>query len=106
MCELRTYDIAVSDAERLLNLKRATLLVREAYSPNFGVFVSATARAHRMMHLLGYRWVDERDSLRAQLKADSAWQSYISEILPMIKTMQSSLITPVIRTHSDMDSAT
>lgn len=106
MCELRIYDIAVSDAERFLNLKCAILPVREAYSPNFGVFVSVTARAHRVMHLWGYRSVDERDSVRAQLKTDSAWQSYIGEILPMIEAMQSNLITPIIRPHSDMDIVT
>jgi NIPSNAP len=96
ICELRVYDIAESSGEAFLALKQEILPVRESYSPNFGVFVSVTGRHYRVMHLWGYTSVEERDTVRSRLKADSAWQEYISQILPMIEAMQSILITPVL----------
>ncbi len=95
LCELRTYRIAPEFWEEFLTLKSAILPLREAYSPNFGVFASISGTTYRLMHLWGYTCLEDRDAVRARLKSDAAWGVYTTRILPMIVEMQSILVTPI-----------
>lgn len=95
--ELRTYDVRIGQGERFLALMLAALPIRERYSRNFGVWESLSGRLGQVLHLWGYRDLAERDSVRAQLKHDTDWTAYIATILPMLETLDTTILQPLPR---------
>lgn len=93
--ELRTYDARVGQAEAFLELMLKTLPVRERHSPNCGVWESLSGRHGQVLHMWGYSNMDERNAVRAGLKADPEWQHYIATVLPMLQTLNSTILTPL-----------
>jgi hypothetical protein len=93
--ELRSYDVRIGHGARFLELMLAALPIRTRHSPNFGVWTSATGRLERVMHLWGYRDLDERNAVRAALKDDAAWGEYTATILPMLAVLNSHILTPL-----------
>jgi len=95
ICELRTYDPYHDVADRFLHLMMEHLPIRTSYSPNIGVWRALAGRSGRVYHMWAYRSAEERDAVRARLQHDTAWQSYVGQILPMLQTMSSTLLAPI-----------
>jgi hypothetical protein len=93
--DLRCYDPRVGAGAAFLELMLATLPVRERYSRNFGVWQALSGRDEQVLHLWGYRDLSERDLVRAHLKSDAEWQTYISTILPMLQFLNSTILVPL-----------
>jgi hypothetical protein len=95
--ELRTYDARAGLGSDLLKLMLGALPIREKYSANYGIWGSLSGRHEQILHLWGYRNLEERDQVRCRLKADPGWQDYITTILPMLETLQSIILNPLPR---------
>jgi len=93
--ELRVYDMYIGMADAFLKELIGVLPVRERYTPNFGIWRSLSGRVDQVLHLWGYGSVEERDAVRDRVSADKDWQAYVAIILPMIQSMQSSLLVPL-----------
>src|SRR3546814_10853738 len=94
--ELRRYDVRTAQGDRFLKLMLGALPIRQKYSPNFGVWMSVSGRREQVLHLWGYRDLDERNAVRAQLKGDAEWGAYTATILPMLQTLSSNILTPLL----------
>ena len=95
MLELLTYDVRPGQGARFLPLKLENLPLRQSYSPNFGVFLSLSGRQEQVLHLWGYRSLDERAEVRARLREDAQWNAYTAAILPMLQNLTSTILTPL-----------
>lgn len=93
--ELRTYDVRPGQGADFLGQMLSALPIRQRYSPNFGVWSSISGRCEQVLHLWGYRDLDERAAVRSQLRDDSGWNDYIATILPMLETLHSTILTPL-----------
>ncbi len=93
--ELRTYDVRSGLGACFLRLMLGALPIRETYSKNCGIWESLSGRHEQILHIWGYRHLDERNQVRAKLKADPAWQTYTDTILPMLQTLQSFILNPL-----------
>ncbi|MHA3791104.1 NIPSNAP family protein [Sphingomonas sp. YL-JM2C] len=93
--ELRTYSVRTGLGDRFLDLMLGALPLRQRYSPNFGVWSSLSGRLEQVLHLWGYRSLDERAAVRARLKEDREWDDYTATILPMLEELQSVILTPL-----------
>ena len=92
--ELRSYQLHTDQEETFLERMLGALPVRTRYTPNCGIWAALSGRSDRVFHLWGYSGVDERDSVRAKLDQDAAWQAYIPTILPLLQSMTSIILTP------------
>ena len=95
--ELRTYDARAGLGAGFIKLMLGALPIREKYSRNYGIWESLSGRHEQVLHLWGYRSLDERDQVRAALRTDPDWQAYINTILPMLQTLQSFILNPLPR---------
>ena len=93
--ELRTYDARAGQGAEFLELMLGALPVREKYSRNCGIWESLSGRHEQVLHLWGYRNLGERDAVRAGLKGDPDWQRYTTAILPLLQTLQSTILSPL-----------
>jgi hypothetical protein len=93
--ELRTYDARAGLGSDFIKLMLGALPIREKYSANCGIWESLSGRHEQILHLWGYRNLEERNQVRARLKADPDWQAYITTILPMLQTLQSIILNPL-----------
>lgn len=93
--ELRTYSARAGQGGCFLDLMLGMLPVRQRYSPNVGVWSSLSGRSEQVLHMWGYRSLDERTAVRARLKEDREWGAYTATILPMLEDLQSVILTPL-----------
>ena len=49
---------------------------------------------NRVVHLWGYQSLDDRAARRATLAADPGWQAVLAQIVPLIKSQESTILTP------------
>lgn len=59
-----------------------------------GYFVTEVGELNAVVHLWGYESFEERARRRALLAAEPVWQNYLSQIRPMLKSMNNRLLTP------------
>lgn len=93
--ELRTYSARTGQGDSFLDLMLGMLPVRQLHSPNVGVWSSLSGQSEQILHMWGYRSLDERTAVRAQLKEDREWGDYTATILPMLEELQSVILTPL-----------
>jgi hypothetical protein len=98
--DLRTYDTRMGEAQRFLDLMLSALPIREHHSRNCGIWSSLSGRGERVLHLWGYRGLDERENVRAALKQDRHWGAYIATILPLLQSLESIILQPLWGRHS------
>ncbi|KKC24029.1 hypothetical protein WP12_21565 [Sphingomonas sp. SRS2] len=94
--ELRVYDANIGEGDRFAELMLDAIETRVRYSPNFGIWRSVSGRVDRIYHLWGYRSLDERDLVRSQTREDAVWQAYTDTILPMLQSMNTMLLAPLV----------
>lgn len=93
--EMRAYDVRTGQGDAFLRRMLEALPLREQYSPNCGVWTSLSGRSERVLHLWGYRDLEERDGVRAKLRGDSGWSDYTRTILPMLEVLNSTILAPL-----------
>jgi hypothetical protein len=49
---------------------------------------------NRVVHLWGYDDLDDRARRRATLAADPGWQAVLAQIVPLIRSQESTILTP------------
>jgi len=49
---------------------------------------------NRVVHLWGYQSLDDRAARRATLAADPGWLAVLAQIVPLIKSQESTILTP------------
>lgn len=59
-----------------------------------GYFVTEVGELNAVVHLWGYESFEDRARRRALLAAEPLWQTYLSQIRPMLKSMNNRLLTP------------
>jgi hypothetical protein len=95
--ELRTYDARTGQGEHFVELMLAALPIRQRYSPNCGVWTSLSGRQEQVLHMWGYRDLDERNRVRAALREDAEWSDYTATILPMLQVLNSTILARLPR---------
>lgn len=94
--EHRTYTLYPGKAKRYLELCQFEgLPIQLKYLPRpLGYFVSELGALNQIVHMWGYASLDERQSLRAEMRRDEAWLAYVDKILPLIQTQESKILIP------------
>ena len=93
--ELRRYQTRVGEAERFVSLMIGALPIREGHSPNCGIWTSLSGPHGEVLHLWGYRDLAQRDEVRAALRKDDEWGRYTGRILPLLQTLESTILQPL-----------
>lgn len=93
--ELRRYQTRVGEAERFVSQMIGALPIREGHSLNCGVWTSLSGPHGEVLHLWGYRDLAHRDEVRAALRKDEEWGRYIGRILPLLQTLESTILQPL-----------
>ena len=61
-----------------------------------GYFASEVGELNVIVSLWRYDSFEDRQKRRAKLAAQPLWQEYLRQVRPMIRSMENSLLTPVI----------
>lgn len=59
-----------------------------------GYFTTEIGELNALIHLWGYGGFEERQRRRALLSAEPAWQAYLTQIRPMLRSMSNRLLVP------------
>lgn len=59
-----------------------------------GYFSSEIGPINEIVHIWGYATLDDRQTRRAQLAADSEWQAFLPKIRDLIVTAESKIMSP------------
>lgn len=59
-----------------------------------GYFTSESGALNQVVHLWGYADADDRDTRRAALARDPAWQAFLDLALPLLVSQESRLLRP------------
>lgn len=96
--ELRLYRFRAEELARLTVLWERALPERMAVSRLVGIWYSATAPLHTLVHLWAYRSPDERSRLRAEANATRRWPPSLLARSPeesyRVESQESWLLTP------------
>jgi NIPSNAP len=94
--ELRYYSLIPGGLVRYIPLLLDVLPARQRYSPNVGIWTSLSGCSDLLVHMWAYRDANEQAKLRPAINADPAWQRFVSQILPLIRSMQSYFLVPFV----------
>lgn len=92
--ELRRYAFQPGSADRFFPLLSAALPARERYSKIVSWWRPATGETEQVLHLWSYRDLSDRARARAAALEDPNWQAFLSNALPVLRTMQSTVLIP------------
>jgi hypothetical protein len=98
--ELRSYRCHPGQASEWLGHFKAILPVREKYSRNVGLWQSEIGQLNEVVHLWGYRDLNERAAVRAKVMQDPEWQAFLAKGYPLLAEMRSVILSPA--PHSPM----
>lgn len=92
--DVRTYVLHPGKLPEYFRLYQAEgLAVQVKYLGDpFAYFQSHIGVQHQILHIWAYQSFDDRESRRAKLTADPAWQAYLGKILPLIQTMENKIM--------------
>ena len=94
--EQRTYTLLSGKAPEYLRLysEEGLQVQRRILGRMVGYYSSEIGPLNQIVHLWAYDTLDQRQTRRASLAADPAWQSYLKKILPLIVNMESKILVP------------
>ena len=98
--ELRSYRCHPGRAGEWLAHFKAILPVREKYSRNVGLWQTEIGQLNEVVHLWGYRDLNERAAVRAKVMQDPEWQAFLATGYPLLAEMRSVILSPA--PHSPM----
>ncbi|SLN65813.1 NIPSNAP family protein [Oceanibacterium hippocampi] len=94
--EQRTYTLrtgCVPDFVALVRDEGLAIQKPHLGSP-LGYFTSESGTLNQVVHLWGYASAADRETRRAALAADPAWQGFAPRVLPLIERMESRILIP------------
>src|SRR5919198_993790 len=92
--ELRWYRAQVGRLGEWLNLAKGVLPSREKYSRNVCYWQTEAGQLNEAVHLWVYKDLNERAAARAKALGDLDWQSFLGKALPLLMSMQSTVLIP------------
>lgn len=94
--DLRVYTLQPGRTGELLELFEAEglPLYRKYCGTLIGYFTSESGTLNQVIHLWGYRDVLDRETRRARLAEDPAWQTYLRRSLPLVLHQESRILRP------------
>lgn len=98
--ELRWYRTQPGKAGEWLGYFKATLPIREKYSPNVGLWQTEAGQLNEVVHLWAYRDLNERAQVRGKVMQDPQWQAFLAKGYPLLVEMKSVILSPA--SHSPM----
>ncbi len=67
---------------------------REKYSRNVCYWQTEAGQLNEAVHLWVYKDLNERAAARAKALGDPDWQAFLGKALPLLVTMQSTVLIP------------
>ena len=93
--ELRTYTLRPDKVLEYLRLTREIgYPLRSRHSPCRGYWTTEVGDLNEAVHLWVYKDLNERAAARAKALADPEWQAFLGKALPLLITMQSTVLIP------------
>lgn len=94
--EHRTYTLHPGKTQAYLDYYQASgLAIQLRYLPApLGYYTSELGALNQVIHLWGYRDLNERHACRQQLKQDPHWARYVARIMPLIQLQESKILNP------------
>src|SRR5215471_11108900 len=77
-----------------LNLAKGVLPSREKYSRNVCYWQTEAGQLNEAVHLWVYKDLNERAAARAKALGDPEWQAFLGKALPLLVSMQSTVLIP------------
>jgi hypothetical protein len=91
----REYAIAPGKLETFTKLMLRVLPVREKFGPCVGVWTPASGEPEKVVHVWAFDNYAHRESVRAAVAKEPAWQEYLEAITPLLTRMSSTFLKPV-----------
>jgi len=94
--EHRTYRIKPGKVNLLLDLyeKEGMKVHREILGNQIGFFYTEIGPLNEVVHLYGYKSLDDRTIRRKKLSENSNWQKYIKKAMEYIEHQESKVLIP------------
>lgn len=94
--EMRTYVLHPGQQVRFLALmeQEGIALERPILGRMLGFYTSDIGALNQVVHMWGYDSHAERDRRRAELAASAPWQAFVPKVLPLIRDMANTILTP------------
>ncbi|MES2537243.1 MAG: NIPSNAP family protein [Pseudomonadota bacterium] len=92
--ELREYSLLPGTAAEFAAHMLAAMPVRERHSANVGIWLPLSGDADRIFHMWSYRDLAHRAEVRAAVGKEAGWQAYLEAVMPLLRQMNSTLLTP------------
>jgi len=94
--EQRTYTLRPGATPAFVALVRDEGLAIQAphLGAPLGYFTSESGTLNQIVHLWGFDSAGDRETRRAALAADPAWQAFVPKVLELIDRMESRILIP------------
>lgn len=94
--ELRTYRLKTGTVPAYLKLveEEGIAIQRGHLGQLVGYFFSEIGLLNEIVHIWAYADLSDRESRRATLAADPAWQNFLPKIQALIETMENKILKP------------
>lgn len=92
--ELRTYKLRPERVDDFMRLLLSHFELRETWSKAVGLWATLDGDLSEVVHLWFYRDLAHRARTRAAAAADTVWDAYRRQVLPMLTAQSSVLLSP------------
>ncbi len=92
--ELRVYRLKPGRAASWVQRMLEAFPAREKYSMNVGLWTTVFPDPNEVLHLWAYSSFEDRARARAGSQADPVWKAFLTDALPDIEEMTSTLLLP------------
>ena len=94
--EERMYLLQVGKApEYFKHYEEAGMKIQLRHLPNLvGYYVTEVGMQNLVTHMWAYDDLLQREKQRASMQADPEWQAFLGQALPLLVTMQSTILVP------------
>lgn len=96
LVEQRTYTTHPGKWREYLALyeEKGLAIQKEILGRMVGYYYTEFGPLNEIVHLWAYTDLNEREQRRAALAANKQWQSYVSEMLPLLLKQESKILKP------------
>ena len=94
--EHRTYKIKPGKLNLLMELyeKEGMAVHKEILGNQIGYFYTEIGPLNEIVHLYGYKSLDDRAKRRKELAKNEVWQKYITKAIDLIEYQESKILLP------------
>ena len=92
--EMRTYTIKTGQVNKLIELykKEGMSIHRRILGNQIGFFYSEIGDLNQIVHLYGYKSLDDRSKRRNELSNNKDWKKYLTKATDLIISQKSQLL--------------